>query len=307
MKSRLYPYPIITQFADTTSYENSKFVLEYEEEENKAKDEIILFLKYKLNQPTLCKLISEQKCIVELLINCSTTSFRKTYEFLSNEMIVTIKRKEFLDKVDICGFIIAQEEIDNFAPEDLNEKIKSHHYYIETHDILGIDEAAPFYVEYNSKDAKNIESIFSVQRDTNQSEVIKLDLGTNPKKILIHVPSSVYDLYFNSKDNIEETGAVYHTILLLAPLTQILTMIRQGTYEDLDSIEDEFKWFKSIRACYKKSFNKEMEFDDLFCITNDSEIYEMAQKMLNCCAVNSIEKYYSALTRSLKNGGNDND
>lgn len=307
LKSRLYPYPVITQYKDTTSYDNSVFSLTYDKDENDAKDEVLLKFKYELNQPTLCRLISEQKCSVKLLINCSSTSFRKTYEFLSNEMELSFKRKEFLDKVEICALIVAEEEISSFAPEDLKGRMKGHEYYIEMHDVLGIDEAASFIVEYNPKDAKNIESIFSVQRDTTQTELIRLDLSTNPKKINIHVPSTVFDLYFNSKDNIEETGAVYHTILLLNPLTQILIMIKNRSYEDLDSVEEEFRWFKSIRSSYKKAYQKDMEYQDLFGILNDCEIFEISQKMLGFCAVNAIDGYYRALAYSLGMKVDDND
>lgn len=303
LKNRLYPYPVITQFGDTTSYANGKFTLSYEKFEDESKDELTLKFKYELDQPTLCKLIFDQKCSVKLLINCSATSFRKTYDFLSNEMELTFKRKEFLDKVEICAFIIADEEIEDFAPEDLKGRMAGRSFFIEQHDVLGIDEAAPITVEYNPKDAKNIESIFSVQRDTNQTELLRLDLGTNPKKIIIHVPSAVYDLYYNSKDNIEETGAVYHSLLLLNPLTQVLTMIKHGGFDDLESIEDEYKWFKSIEGSFKKAYKKDMEFDDLFGISNDAEIYEIAQKMLGFCAVNAIDGYYKALTYNLGNGG----
>ena len=257
LKNRLYPYPVITQFGDTTSYANGKFTLSYEKFEDESKDELTLKFKYELDQPTLCKLIFDQKCSVKLLINCSATSFRKTYDFLSNEMELTFKRKEFLDKVEMCAFIIADEEIEDFAPEDLKGRMAGRSFFIEQHDVLGIDEAAPITVEYNPKDAKNIESIFSVQRDTNQTELLRLDLGTNPKKIIIHVPSAVYDLYYNSKDNIEETGAVYHSLLLLNPLTQVLTMIKHGGFDDLESIEDEYKWFKSIEGSFKKAYQKD--------------------------------------------------
>lgn len=307
LKSRLYPYPVITQFKDTTAYVNGKFTLSYDCSEDEKKDELTLKLKYELDQPTLCKLINEQRCSVKLLINCSATSFRKTYDFLSNEMELVFKRKEFLDKVELCAFIVAEESIDDFAPEDLKGRMAGHSYYIEEHDVLGVDEAAPFVVEYNPKDAKNIESIFSVQRDTNQTEFLKIDLATNPKKVLINVPSAVYDLYYNSKDNIEETGAVYHTLLLLCPLTQILTMIRHGDFEDLDSIEDEYKWFKSIRGSFQKAYQREMEYDDIFGVSNDTAFYEMAQKMLGFCAVNAIDGYYRALTYSLVSGGGKDD
>ena len=198
-------------------------------------------------------------------------------------------------------------DIENFAPEDLKGRMAGRSYFIEQHDVLGIDEAEPITVEYNPKDAKNIESIFSVQRDTNQTELIRMDLATNPRKILINVPSAVYDLYYNSKDNIEETGAVYHSLLLLSPLSQLLMMIKHGGYEDLESVEDEFKWFKSIEGAYKKAFAKDMEYDDLFGITNEAEIYEMAQKMLGFCAVNAIDGYYRALTYSLEKGGSDDE
>lgn len=308
LKSRLYPYPVITQFGDTTSYANGKFTLTYEKPiEDENKDEITIKFKYELDQPTLCKLVFEQKCSVKLLINCSSTSFRKTFDFLSSEMELTFKRKEFLDKVELCAFIVAEEDIENFAPEDLKGRMAGRSYFIEQHDVLGIDEAEPITVEYNPKDAKNIESIFSVQRDTNQNELIRMDLATNPRKILINVPSVVYDLYYNSKDNIEETGAVYHSLLLLSPLSQLLMMIKHGGYEDLESVEDEFKWFKSIEGAYKKAFAKDMEYDDLFGITNEAEIYEMAQKMLGFCAVNAIDGYYRALTYSLENGGSDDE
>lgn len=308
LKSRLYPYPVITQFSDTTSYFNDKFTLIYEkliEDENK--DTITIKFKYELNQPTLCKLIFERKCSVKLLIHCSSTSFRKTFDFLSSEMELTFDRKEFLDKVELCAFIVADEEIDNFTPEDLKGRMEGHSYLIEQHDILGIDEAEPITVEYNPKDANNIESIFSVQRDTNQNELIRIDLATNPRKILINVPSEAYDLYYNSKDDITETGAVYHSLLLLSPLSQILLMIRHGDYEDLESIEDDFKWFKSIETAYKKAYEKDMEYNDLFGITNDTEIYEMAQRMLGFCAVNAIDGYFRALTYSLGNGDNEDE
>ena len=307
LKNRLYPYPVITQFGDTTSYVNGKFTLSYEKSEDDAKDELILKFKYELDQPTLCKLICEQKCCVKLLINCSSTSFRKTYDFLSNEMELTFKRKEFLDRVEMCAFIVAEEDIENFAPEDLKGRMAGHSYFIEQHDVLGIDEAAPITIEYNPKDAKNIESIFSIQRDTNQAELLRIDLGTNPKKILIYMPSVVYDLYYNSKDNVEETGAVYHTVILLSPLVQVLNIIKDSGYEDLESVEDAFKWFKSIEASFKKAYQRDMVYEDLFGLVNEAEIYEMAQKMLGFCAVNAIDGYYKALTNGLESGGSNNE
>ena len=303
LKSRLYPYPVITQFGDTTSYENGKFRLTYEKREDERKDEITLKFKYELDQPTLCRLINEKKCVVKLLINCSSTSFRRTYDFLTNEKELTFKRKEFLDDIEFCAIISATEDIENFAPEDLKVKSAGHSFFIEKYDILGIDEAEPINIEYNPKDAKNIESIFSIQKDTTQTELIRLDLWTNPRKIIIHVPATVYGYYYGSKDQVEITGAVYHSFLLVTPLTQILTMIKNDEFESLEEIEDEYKWFKSIESAFKKAYQREMTIDDILGITNDAEFFEMAQKMLGFCLVHAIENYYNALTNNIENRG----
>lgn len=296
IKSRLFPYPILDQFEDTSCYDNAEFLLNYEIEEDDKNNLTKLTISYDLNEEKLIELIKDGDCKVSVLIDCSYTNFRQQFDFNgTKELVLSFPRDNFLESTEICGLVIANKNIEKFSSRNFKKLYKGIEFDIEKNDILALYQAEPFHTEFEDEDIRKIESIFSIKRNEKLEGGFKVDFALNPKKIVIWVPSKTYDIYDSTKFYTDYTKNCYFSFFLIGTIATILQEIKLSEeYEDIQDVCLKYKWFKSIIKSYRTNTDKDLTLD----IIKKEEPTYLAQILLGNCVIKGIESFNEVLLSS---------
>ena len=157
---KLFPYPTLNNSKNITCFKNCDFSLEYDD----CDDEENLILKnahIKVNDEVINKLLDESKLKATVIVECSSTIFRKSYDIsrIPNDIIIPINNLR--EQVVISSFIYATENINFISPNFLDD-YDGYSFDIEKYDIIAIDDGFTTRIEYDEDKDKKVSSIFSI-------------------------------------------------------------------------------------------------------------------------------------------------
>jgi len=284
---KLFPYPTINNSKNASCFEKSNFALIYDD----ADDDTNLVLKnahIELNNQALIELLEQGKVKATVIVECSSTIFRKSYNISKIPSDIIIPISNLRDQVVISCFVYANEDF-SYISEDFLEDYQGYSFNIEKYDILAIDDGFTTRIEYDENKDKKVSSIFSIIKDefiTNN--VMKIE--PTVKKIVIHLPEEQFGCYENMKNN-DNYREIFFSILTIPALIYCLKDIQdQMLYNDVtfDDIHLDYSWFSSIEYAYKNLCNEELN-ENKFKKLNVSEL---SQQLMNYASVTAISDLF---------------
>ena len=138
---RLYPYPVLTYFSD--DYVNSSFTSNLKV--GRKGEEIIFHLTANTDDEKLLKLIKEEYAEFVFHIECPSTSYRTIVKSKLGFENISIHESLLNNRINICFFIIAKTQIDNYTNKNFNVDYQDILFNLEKANILAI--AKPFNIE----------------------------------------------------------------------------------------------------------------------------------------------------------------
>ena len=145
---RLYPYPVLTYFSD--DYVNSSFTSNLKV--GRKGDEIIFHLTANTDDEKLLKLIEEEYAEFVFHIECPSTSYRTIIKSKLGFENISIHESLLNNKINICFFIIAKTQIDNYTNNNFNDDYKDVSFNLEIdmmNDRIGISLYKTEYEQYS--------------------------------------------------------------------------------------------------------------------------------------------------------------
>ena len=124
------PYPILNKSRNMSSYKNSNFSFSYELEET-TELFIIKNIKIETDSRDLLKYFNLQKLKAVVIVECSSTIYRKKFEIFINPIDIKIPIKDLNDKVEISCFVYATEDIENYSSQDMQDAYHGYSFMIE--------------------------------------------------------------------------------------------------------------------------------------------------------------------------------
>lgn len=298
---KIPPYPVLNKSLNVSSYKSSSFIFSYELEETNSLFKI-KNVKIETNNNGLIKLLDEGKLKSIVIVECSSTIYRETFEITLAPTNIEIPIKDINGKVEISCFVYATEDIENYYNEDMDEVYKGYSFTIEKYSIFAVDDGITMKVEHDDKEDNKVSSIFSIIKSYDSNlNTMKVEL--NDKKIKITLPEKSFDYYDSLKDK-DAFQSIFFSIIIIPTLTYAFSEIQKFPNEtEIDDIVDKYSWFKSIANSYKKIHDVDLDFDTF----KQTIPLELAQKLMNSCTINSFDDFYKAVTNIIPNEMGDED
>lgn len=273
--NKMFPYPTINNIELRSCFKETTYAfkcIDYNDGHNYVLEDAYV----EINNEYIKILMSEGYLGAGLIIECSTTVYRKMYEIAIEPQTIKIPIGNLRDKVEISCYIYAKKEIENFQDNDFLEEYNGYSFKIDKNDIIAIDDGYTTVIDYDETVDKKVSSIFQIIRDKSAESMI---IEKKTKKIVISLPDEEFTYYDSLRRN-DNFQNIFFSMIAIPALTYCLKefqdAIRTGDY-DLDSIELEYNWFISVKKAYKNQYNIELSEE----ILKNCNVSVVAQKLLN--------------------------
>lgn len=298
--NRVFPYPVLNNEKKFSGYkEKCEFKISYDEKRTglSTDRENLLFadLCFSLNDEKLLSLYRDGKVDVEMVVECSYTVYRKCFTLTPNPQELKIPVDNFAGGVEISAYLYASEDLPEFKSEGFSPVYSDYTFGVEKNDILAADDGFVVDVDIDSAHDGKVSSIFRLIKVASDENRIGYDMGAD--YIRIDLPEKVYDNY-----NVMKNNRDYHNIgfgLIAIPvLANCFDGLKTATYESIDDVVGECKWFRSVKQEYYRKTGTELDWDTF---VRDSS-FEQAQIVLNDASANAINNFADILLGTVTEG-----
>lgn len=280
VNNRNFPYPILNREPIYSTYNHSNFKLNTE---IYVKDNKLVFsnTNYYLRDEYIENLIENGFIKVYMVVECSWTIYRKTFEIKSKPENIEIDLGNLDGKVVVSSFGVVEKEIAHFHSDSFSENYVEYSFKLGKNDIVLIDDGFDFPIVYDESEDDKVSSIFDVISDEQRNEGIQVSPA--PRKINIYIPKEQFEKYNNMKYN-DNLNQIFFSSLLVPSLIHVLKDIQfdaknSEKYENITDIISEYTWFNSIAKQFKNIKDQELtltSFKELDIMTFSQELIGFA-------------------------------
>lgn len=265
IKYKLFPYPVLGEMYD--DYKESKVMDEIRYE--KIGKEIVFNLRCHTNNIELRYLIEQGKASYTFHIECPQTSFRNIVKTDKEVSDFKVNEEKICGKVQVCVFIVANTDINNYWSSDFDDDYEGTSFNIEKGNILAISNQYNLQIDKEKDDLGKVPSIFSIFKKIGKNEgAMSFELGGEKIKILLSEKD--YDNYRKVAGTVK-LQPVIHSMIIIPALVYVFEVLKR---EEFENYEDS-RWFRAIKKTLK---NNNIELSKETLDTNSS--IELAQTIL---------------------------
>ena len=296
---RLFPYPVLNNAKLYSQFKSATFTLEYEEmvtEETYSLQNI----RCDITSDYLISLIKEGKAQIVVVIECASTMFRRHYNLPLEPSKIVIPIADLNGKVSVSAFVVATQDIDNYACEDFLDDYEGYAFAIEKNDILAVDDGFTNRIDFDEDEDNKKSSIFIVIKDkTIKDETMRVDYDS--EKVIIYLPEGQRNSYEATK-RMWKFRSLHFSILVVPALSYAIQELRR-TGGLLDQLRLDYKWFNSFLIAYKAINDNEELTDEQFMSMN---VMLEIQKLVNTPVTKALDEIFG-LTIGTFGGSDDAD
>lgn len=295
IKNNLFPYPVLNAKETLSSFNNVNFCFDYDEVQD---DEYYCLknVKISLNDNNLINLIKNGKAGIKIVVECSRTLYRNTFELTLDASDIKIPIGYLRGPVEISCFIYAKQDINNYYSSDFNSIYGDYRFNIDKYDLLAIDDGYNTKVDYDESKDNKVSSIFLAVSSSDKN-LTSMDIELKRNIIKIILPAKQHGYYTNMKNDSNYQN-VFFAILAIPALNYALNKVQE---EDFDTARIKYDWLESVITAYEKVYNRNIE-DDWGKLE-----YEVSQKLLNDAVTKSIDDFYFLMIDRYRKSGNEDE
>lgn len=270
IKSRLYPYPVISDFTD--DYSNSSF--ESAISVVKAGYDIKIQFLSELINDHMNLLIKEDKIKFVYHLECAQTGYRRALQTSDSEVVLVISSKQVCGRLQICPFIVAVEPLNDYVNQDFHDDYKGFKFQIEAGCIMAVGKQVNVDIEKDINDLSNTPSVFSIIKNEDESESNML-IDMNHRKLVIKLPGKDFFNFKSIKDQ-SIIQPVLNSLIIIPTLTYVLQEISKRDIDDRYEYST-YSWYIAIKKALLNKFNCDIESENF----SDENMVVLAQRLIN--------------------------
>jgi hypothetical protein len=241
---RQYPHPVLSYFSDDVI--NSDFQASLKS--SRTQNTYIFEASCVTSSEGINQLIAERKARFAFHFECPTTRFRKVFASFDSNFSFQLAADYIEGKVQICSFILASEDIDDYTLPEFHSDYEGHFFFIKKGDVLALDTERTFFAEKEVDPLKRIPSIFSVQPSRSEN-ALPLDMDSSGHKIIIKLSEENFEHYKTIALN-QNLQPLLSSLIIMPALVSILEMIKNGEEQEFDP--EECRWYQVINSRLKE-------------------------------------------------------
>ena len=294
--NKLFPYPTLNKVKEYSCYRETNYVLKCEDY-NDGKNYVFKDTYIEIDNSQIKDMIINGILGVALVIECSQTIFRKTFEITLEPQTYSIEIGNLKGMVYVSCYIYAKQDIKSFLNNDLLEEYEGYGFDIEKNDIVAIDDGFKIKIEYDKDIDKKVSSIFQIIRNSN---VETMTIQNKIDKIVISIPDDEFECYSGLRAN-DHCQNIFFSIFAIPALTLCLKEFQDKLKDekiDFEDIEFNYNWFNSVKNAYLKQFGKELNSETFL----NASVETIAQQLLNNGCLEGIKDLFGIVIRSQLGG-----
>lgn len=239
IKPRHFPYPVLSSFSDDFK-EESQFNVTVEPSFN---DNAFNFsVKFTLVNDDLKRLIEQNRATFLLHIECQKNWFRYVEKTTDDLIETSIPSNKLDSRVDLCAFIVANEDLSNYSNETFHPDFEGEIFRISKGDILAIAPEVPIELEKY----KFSGSIFLLTQNHTFKEG-DMSVNVESDKITISLDQKTHSRY-QQLMRVNKLTPIFHSMIAIPALIYAISYIRESIEMQRDMEElTSYPWYKSIK------------------------------------------------------------
>lgn len=205
---------------------------------------------FHLENAQLQQLIMEGKVSYLVHIESPKTSLRKRFSTGKEKLSVLLNKDDLSDCIEICTFIVANEDIENYHNSSFNALDKNMVVTLSKGNIIAIGTSKEIYIERKSTEARDADSLIKIRRNAKgRAASIYVDTD-NQDYIILGIDDSLFNIY-NSLGKGRYREATF-SLLFLPAMIVILTRMKKDS-ESAESQLEGKKWYEAIMDLLDKA------------------------------------------------------
>ena len=270
IKYKLYPYPVLSSFSD--DYKKGKYDVTIEP----VRDGYNLRIDFLANLTcaSLTELIKSGAAKYVYHMECSQTGFRTVFQTDKTSAVYPLSSKLLNGKLQICPFVVATTDIQNYVSDDFHDDYKGIGFDIEAGCVLAVGQMVTLDISKDIDELANTPSIFSIIRNADAG-CNQMLVDMNQRKIIVKLPLNDYYSY-KQLSKTPQAQAILNAITIVPALTFVLEELARLKIEERQEYGDQL-WYKVLSRTLMTQFQTDIESQDF-----ESKNYiELAQKLIN--------------------------
>lgn len=188
-------------------------------------------------------MIQEQKAVYFLHIESPQSSYRTEVTTANDKVSLVMGKDELADSIEICTFIVAAEDIEDYHNPNFNALDADLHIALTKGSILAVGTQKEILIERKKQDARDADSLIHVEK-RKAVEPASVYINTeNDDYLMLGIDEKMYDTYFVlGKGKYRET--VFSLLFMPAMVVVLSRMYHVSQSED--NYFEEKKWYQAI-------------------------------------------------------------
>ncbi len=202
-----------------------------------GKDNILLNITNSLSNKSLEEMITIGDANFCVDVNCRKTLFRQTYSTQNLRQQIKIDSGFLRDKVLVSFYILAVNDIKNFAPTGTNSDYEGRFFSVRAGDVLGYGGDSEFIASKRWEDQRGISSFLVIRPGENKKGPYSIDLNCN--KIVVTLNKEDYASFRTASES--GFDDIFLTSIVLPVLIYALNQMREN-----DELYGDWSWYQLL-------------------------------------------------------------
>ncbi len=276
-----YPHPVL--YLGSKDYqEDCSFSVTLTDSVEQGND-FVFTLTYDLHCNGLQNIIDNALATIIIKASCSATSFRDSATFKNTEMHLSISRHAITKRIELQGFIVANNDIAGFTlPEHNDVFFKDMPFTLRKGDILAYSQPIVIYID-DSDLEKQLSSIVQIDKVENLDKLYVDFSGQIDGAIHIQMPSDDFSSYSKLRTTYSRYGMsrFLQSAIIIPTITEAIDLLRmealKASYGDDDETYTDTPWAECIfRKC--ESLNIDIFDEKISSYSLANELFGMVTK-----------------------------
>lgn len=270
IRERLYPYPVLAPFTD--DYRDSYFETAFDLQRDGY--DLCLHVLSELKNDELQVLLLEEKVSYVYHIECAQTGYRIAVSTNRNTVDYKIVDNKVSGRLQVCSFIIANEDFPDYTNQALHEDYSGFTFVIDEGNIMAVGSQASFEIEKTLSDLSNVPSVIVIIKNPDEDAEGML-VETNQSKLVIKIPQNDFSNYRNLS---KEVGAktILRSLVIVPAIAHALNEIAKRDSSERYEYSS-YSWYLAIKKNLSTTFGLNVEDDDFA----ELDMLHLAQKILD--------------------------
>lgn len=240
---RLYTHPVLAEGRD--DYATCKFSVGINYNVA-ASNKLVVTVNFSTDCAEIKQLVGEGKAKYLLHVECPLTCYRKIFPSANENFSCEIPLGSVKKNLDCLALIVLVEDTKDFSCKDWNEDFERLNFNLPHGTVLAYQNFQPLPIADDPNIFKNVASIFSIYKKSDNTAHFEIQLHHN--KIKIGLNEKDFQLYMRYRSR-PDMQPILNAMIIFPALVYVFEELKADTDFENYGGKD---WFRSLKKAFKR-------------------------------------------------------